>query len=129
MGAGNIIGNIEVLVVDDDDAIRCLVSDALRREGFRVLEAENGRVGVEHVRAAARPFSLVLMDHNMPEMDGLAACRLIHRCSPQTPIVMMSTDSLSSQVGAAGARAFLPKPFILDELINCVTEHLHPTSE
>ncbi|NND58981.1 MAG: response regulator transcription factor [Gammaproteobacteria bacterium] len=113
-----------VLVVDDDNSIRQLVGSALSRAGFNVTLAANGRIGVEHVRAATRPFGLILMDHHMPEMDGLKACRVMRSCAPDTPIIMMSTDQLSPVVREAGADDFLPKPFAIRELINCINKHI-----
>src|SRR5262249_56314259 len=65
-----------VLVIDDDALILSTLAELLRAHGHRILEAPTGRVGIEVARAE-RP-DLILMDHHMPEMDGLAVVRALY---------------------------------------------------
>lgn len=118
---------IRALVVDDDFALRDLVASALRRDGYEVTLAPTGRIGVEHLRHASGGFGVVVMDHQMPDMDGLSACRVMHSCAPQTPIIMMSSERLESEVIDAGACAFLHKPFAPRQLLDCVQRHVAKT--
>lgn len=112
------------LVVDDDYALRDLVASTLRSQGYEVTMAPSGRIGVEHLRSAPDRFRIVVMDHHMPDMDGLSACRVMHETAPNTPIIMMSTANLSSEVAGAGACAFLHKPFAPSELLECIERHV-----
>jgi CheY-like chemotaxis protein len=109
-----------VLVVDDDPRIVALLIEALAAGGYRVLAA----LGAQALRLAreARP-AVVLLDLQMPQMDGAEVCRRL-RAEPATaaiPIVLMSADE---RLGAA-ARALavddqLPKPFKLSDLFVAV---------
>ena len=113
-----------VLVIDDDLATRQLFGTVLERQGFDVHLAANGRVAVEQIRSDPHDYSLVLMDHYMPEMDGLTACRALRKYLPTTPIVLMSSAELRTLALEAGADAFLSKPFPLGDLIACVSEYV-----
>ena len=84
-----------VLVVEDDGATRAVLRRALEKEGWKVSEAENGRVGLE--RVAAETPALILLDLMMPEMDGfefLDGLRAGHPVSPP-PVVVITAKTLS----------------------------------
>lgn len=115
--AGN---DIHVLVVDDDYSVRDLVALTLNHRGYQVTVAANGRIGVEHVRAAPDRYDLVLLDCQMPEMDGWSARNAIIGCAPGTPVVMMSTQAVKFDEDPAGASLFLRKPFAARELVEFV---------
>lgn len=117
-------GRIRALVVDDDYALRDLVASTLRGKGFDVTLATTGRIGVEHLRSAPDGFRVVVMDHHMPDMDGLSACRIMRSCAPETPIIMMSSNRLESEVASAGANAFLHKPFAPSQLLDCIDRYV-----
>lgn len=117
-------GAKSVLIVDDDHAVRELAGTALRRAGFDVTFAPNGRTGIERFCSMSERFDLILMDYRMPEMDGLSACRVIRDCAPDTPIVIMSTEGVGEAALSAGATAFLAKPVLAHDLIDCVTRHI-----
>ena len=114
-----------VLVVDDDNSLRTLLVQALGREGFDIATAANGRAAVEQFCASGNDIHLALIDYEMPELDGLSACRALRNCcAPGTPIILMSAEPVQSAALDAGANAFLGKPFDLDDLLNCVREHI-----
>ncbi|MDH3646827.1 MAG: response regulator [Gammaproteobacteria bacterium] len=113
-----------VLVVDDDYSVRALISTTLKRNGFDVTMATNGRIGVEHVRATPDRYKLILLDNHMPEMDGLTACRVIRQFAPKSPVVLMSSETEPDDLEASGAREFFPKPFQAADLINLVDRHI-----
>lgn len=120
---------IRALVVDDDYALRDLVASTLRSHGYEVTLAPTGRAGVEHLRSAPDQFRLVVMDHNMPDMDGLSACRIMRDYAPGLPIIMMSSAPLAAEAADAGASAFLYKPFAPGELLDCIGRNVETPTE
>ena len=109
---------MNVLVVDDEPAVRDALDRALRAEGYRVSTAADGRAALDAVESD-RP-DLVVMDVLMPVMDGLEACRAIRAAGDRTPILVLTArDSVADRVEGldAGADDYLVKPFALDELL------------
>jgi two-component system, chemotaxis family, chemotaxis protein CheY len=102
-----------ILVVDDATTVRMYYRDVLEQAGFAVEEAVNGFEGLE--KAVAERFDLVLVDVNMPKMDGYAFLRR-GRTMPElqaVPAVMISTESGAQdrdRAYAAGANLYLVKP-------------------
>jgi two-component system, chemotaxis family, chemotaxis protein CheY len=102
-----------ILVVDDATTVRMYYRDVLEQAGFAVEEAVNGFEGLE--KAVAESFDLVLVDVNMPKMDGYAFLRR-GRTMPElqaVPAVMISTESGAQdrdRAYAAGANLYLVKP-------------------
>ncbi|MDQ1729737.1 MAG: two-component system, cell cycle response regulator DivK [Pyrinomonadaceae bacterium] len=108
-----------ILVVDDFDDTRLLLRTWLERQGFRVLEAENGTRAVA-VAETERP-NLIIMDVEMPEMDGLAATRKLRELKnfDIVPIVAVSAygaDQYRDHALAAGCNKYISTPFEPDEL-------------
>ena len=109
-----------VLVVDDEDAIRAVVSEVLADEGYDVQTARNGREAVDLVRDW-RP-DLIVLDLMMPIMDGrrfLEACRRQCLCR-DVPIILMSAGRRASELSGLSVQAFIAKPFDLDDLLATV---------
>ena len=108
-----------ILIVDDFDDTRLLLRTWLQRKGYRVVEAENGNRAV----AAAerdRP-DLIIMDVEMPELDGLAATRRIRKLEDfaGVPIVAVSAygaDQYREHALAAGCNEYVSTPFEPEEL-------------
>ncbi len=102
-----------VLIVDDATTVRMYHRQLLEAEGYDAEEAENGVEALEH--ALTSPFDLLLVDVNMPKMDGY---RLLHevRCTPELaaiPAIMISTEDRASdreQAYRAGANLYMVKP-------------------
>ncbi len=106
-----------ILVVDDDAKIVRLVRTYLEREGFRVVEALDGRSALAAIALEAP--ALVVLDVMLPEVDGLSIARAVRRTS-QTPIVMISARGTTADRIAGlseGADDYLPKPFSPAELV------------
>jgi len=103
-----------ILVVDDNQRNRNMLSRRLERQGYGVVTAQNGRVALEAVRA--QPFDLVLLDIMMPDMDGYEVLQRL-KCDEllrHIPVIMISAlDELDSAVRCIelGAEDYLPKPF------------------
>ena len=106
---------MKALVVDDSRAMRSIIGKFLRELGFEVFESASGLQALVDIRKI-EGLSLVLVDWNMPEMDG---CTLLQRVrqEPQfhdVPIMMVTTESEMEQVAVAleaGANEYLMKPF------------------
>jgi adenylate cyclase len=112
-----------VLVVDDSAAIRHLVADCLRRQGFKVETAVDGQDGL--AKASATPPDLVLTDYDMPRMTGFELVLALRRNigTRDVPIVMLTardTQRDQAQMRAAGLTSYLIKPFGTDKCIAIV---------
>jgi len=111
----------KVLVVDDIAESRAVVLDLLTPLSFVVSEAASGCAGVE--AALQQPPDLIIMDLAMPQLDGLAATRLLRQSDlcREVPIIAVSASVStkdSAQCLAAGMNAFLPKPLDADKLLD-----------
>jgi two-component system KDP operon response regulator KdpE len=107
----------KILIVDDESGLRELVRINLEHEGYGVVQAENGVLGLEAVQGE-HP-DLVIMDVMMPEMDGWEACRKLREFS-QVPVLMLTARVQSQDIVTgldSGADDYLLKPFNMDELM------------
>ncbi len=108
------------LVVDDSRAMRAILSQFLKAEGFEVSEAGDGDEALRRLEDAGR-VDVVLVDWNMPGMDGLTLVRTV-RADPRFAairILMVTTETDVSLIQAAldaGANEYLMKPFVTDAL-------------
>jgi two-component system chemotaxis response regulator CheY len=111
---------LRALLVEDSRAMRAYVASILEAAGFEVTECDNG---FEALRVLPRGgFGLVIADVNMPDVSGIEVTRFVRRTVgyERTPVVVISTDASEEdrrRVIAAGANAFLAKPFTADELV------------
>ena len=116
-----------VLVVDDDPAIRGLLADALRSEGYAVDLAAHGREALEAMRAR-RPATIVL-DLMMPIMDGftfMEACRRERLCTDVPIVVISAVQEALRRVDELPVQACIAKPFDLDELMRVIEHCVRP---
>nr|WP_218892230.1 response regulator transcription factor [Granulicella arctica] len=107
-----------MLVVDDESAIRQVISKTLRGLGFDTFESARGEEAVSLIGLSQ--FDAVLLDINMPGMGGIAACRAIRKIAPTLPILMLTVrDAEDDKVEAleAGADDYVTKPFAVRELV------------
>lgn len=102
----------KVLLVDDEERIRKLVGDFLRREDFRVIEAKDGREALE-IMEADEQISLVILDVMMPEYDGWAVLREIRKKSMLPVIMLTARDGEEDEIFGLelGADEYISKPF------------------
>jgi len=106
-----------LLIVDDERSIRLSLRTILGNFGFETVEAARGEEALALVRTAQ--FDAVLLDINMPGMDGIEVCRIMRKAAPRLPIVMLTVQgSEDHKVEAldAGADDYITKPFQLREL-------------
>ena len=112
---------LRVLFVDDDPAASRLYKSYLSAEGHEVVIADSG---IEAVEAAERnTFDVVVMDLNMPGLDGWMSMSLIKARRPKLPVVVLTGDTgkdLETRAKTAGAAGFLTKPCQPDRLIRAL---------
>jgi two-component system chemotaxis response regulator CheY len=117
-----------ILVVDDSSSLRALVKMSLSRAGYDVLEAADGRQALAQLDQAAK-VHLVVSDVNMPAMDGITFLQEVkkHPRHRFTPVIMLTTEDSGTrmaQAKAAGAKAWLLKPFKPPMLLDAVSRVL-----
>lgn len=120
-----------VMVVDDSPTVRKLVSLTLERRGYRVISAFDGVAAIKEL-GSCRP-DLILLDINMPRLDGYRLCKLIkkHEATQTIPVVMLSGkdgmfDKLRGRL--VGCSDYITKPFEADALTHKVAKYLTSTS-
>jgi CheY-like chemotaxis protein len=119
-----------VLLVEDDRDHQPLLSLMLRKSGSEVAIAENGRVAFDMAcaaREAGAPFDIIVMDLQMPVLDGVAATRLLRAEGFTNPIIALSARAISSDRDrclAAGCDDFLSKPVTRPRLAQMLSDHL-----
>ncbi|QTN26462.1 CHASE domain-containing protein [Rhodoferax sp. AJA081-3] len=116
------LAGMRLLVVEDNKINQMVAKGLLVKEGAEVTLADDGQLGVAAVAAAQPPFDAVLMDVQMPVMDGYAATRAIRQelGMAELPIVAMTANAMASDRAAcldAGMDDHIGKPFVLDDLV------------
>lgn len=112
-----------ILAVDDSASMRQMVAFTLKNAGYDVVEAADGKEGLD--RARSRNVSVVLTDQNMPNMDGIALVKAL-RNLPQykaTPILILTTessDAMKAKGKEAGATGWMVKPFDPNKLLEVI---------
>jgi len=109
------VTQLSILVVDDEDAVRELLTWMLQDAGHLVYEAIDGQEALAFLRDHGR-VDLVLSDVNMPRMDGLALSREMRTAWPAVPLLLISGRPPPSE-----PRPFLPKPFRWDTLSRAIS--------
>jgi len=114
--------NIEMLalIVDDDDFCYKILSTYLKIMGVNYVRASSGIEAME-VCASNQKISLVLLDMQLPDMDGIAICKAIRKMSPGMVVIFQTgvSDPVYKDLGIeAGARYYLTKPIIYRELLS-----------
>ena len=107
----------KVLVADDEEGLRFVLSEALKHEGCAVDLASNGEEALQ--RAMSTPYDLYVLDMKMPKCDGMEVLRGIRRRYPDALVVMITafgTQKLAIEALQAGAYDYFTKPFEMDEL-------------
>ena len=121
----NVTLNAKILLIEDGFDNQQLISTHLRKAGAEVTIAENGRIGLE--KAMAQRFDLILMDMQMPEMDGQTATGELRRRGVGVPIIALTAHAMAEDRArclAAGCTDYLSKPVRKDVLLNTVGGYL-----
>lgn len=106
-----------ILVVDDDDSVRRLVSTMLESAGNHIVSAVNGAEAVAVYRSYAHQIDLIVTDINMPVMDGVQAILRIRMTNPAVKIICMTGDSADQ---CPDGVVLLRKPFSIEGLFQAV---------
>ena len=119
-----------ILIVDDSSSLRTVVRMALSRAGYGVIEAEDGVKGLSALNAADK-VHLIVSDVNMPNMDGITFVTQVkqHPKHRFIPVIMLTTegeDERKNQGRAAGAKAWMVKPFNPPQLLDAVSKLILP---
>jgi two-component system KDP operon response regulator KdpE len=108
---------LRVLVIDDEPPIRKLLRLGLAAHGYHILEAPNGKTGLELLAEAP---DLIILDLGLPDMQGLELSRMIRARNESVPIVVLSSrgdEAGKVQALDYGADDYVTKPFGMDELL------------
>jgi two-component system cell cycle sensor histidine kinase/response regulator CckA len=120
-----------VLLVEDEGALRKLMTKVLERAGFQVVEAKDGEQAVEICKSGAEPFDIVVSDLAMPKLNGLQLKEIIAGLCPATKFLLISgyaEDVVEDPAILRTDTHFLEKPFLPDELVLKVREILRGRS-
>jgi CheY-like chemotaxis protein len=118
-----------VLVVDDNDMNRDVLSRRLQREGYEVSTVENGRKALDIL--AVEKYDIILLDIMMPDMDGFETLKRIRSDEKlkKLPVVMLTSlnemEDVKKCIGL-GANDYVLKPYNIDDLKNRIEKHLGP---
>jgi CheY-like chemotaxis protein len=111
-----------VLVVEDDDDVRTLISLILRETGYNVYEACDGLEAIDALKK--RRYDVLLTDYHMPKMDGLELLDLTRAMWPELPVILATSDVLLTEQTPNSllepAYAILEKPFVRAELLTLI---------
>jgi PAS domain S-box-containing protein len=116
-----------VLIMDDEAAIRDVLVDLLEMHGLQVLTAENGLVGIQVFRQHQQEIGAVVVDMQMPVMNGAEAIRELVKIDPEVELILTSGYSelnLAPELTRSTSLVFLQKPYSLDALIKTVEERI-----
>lgn len=120
-GAGNI------LLVEDEDAVRMFSARALREKGYKIFEASNGDDALELLKTEPESMDLIITDVIMPNMDGVEFVDKVREHSPNIKVIFISgytEDKFKNILGRDNITHFLPKPFTLKDLAGKVKDVL-----
>ncbi|MBC7859319.1 MAG: response regulator [Burkholderiaceae bacterium] len=118
-----------ILIVDDSASLRQVVAIALKGAGYDVIEAGDGKIGLS--RLDGRKIHLIVSDVNMPNMDGITFVTELKKLPAYrfTPVIMLTTESQEGKKRegqAAGAKAWMVKPFQPAQLLAAVAKLVMP---
>ncbi|AKT32516.1 response regulator [Pseudomonas syringae pv. actinidiae] len=118
-----------VLVVDDSSSVRQVVGIALKSAGYDVIEACDGKDALN--KLTGQKVHLIISDVNMPNMDGITFVKEVKKLASYkfTPIIMLTTESQESKKAegqAAGAKAWVVKPFQPAQMLAAVSKLILP---
>ncbi len=113
-----------ILIVDDSESIREVVSFTLENEGYNVLVGEDGKDALKHLNS---PIDLILTDLHMPVMNGIEFIKSVRSTTEHksTPILFLTTESQTAkkiEAKEAGATGWIIKPFVPAKLIEAINK-------
>ncbi len=113
----------KILIVDDEESIHLLYKEELEEEGYKVFSAMSGEEGLK-LFEEEQP-DLVILDINMPGMDGIEVLRQMKQLHPDIPVILSSAyPEYKQDLASWASDDYIVKSFNLDELKNSVKRHL-----
>jgi len=109
-----------VLVIEDEEPVRKLITEALRIHGYKVLSASDGKAGLELYSRQPASIDIVLLDITMPEMSGNVVLKNIIEINPDARIIISSGHSEEEIKKITQARAYLTKPYCISTLTETI---------
>jgi len=120
-----------ILVVEDEPDIRRINAEVLMRSGYKVDTAEDGHLGWKAVSVAPESYALLITDHNMPGLTGLALVKKLRDARMTLPVILATgafpDGDLFIRYPWLQPAATLPKPYTMEELLGTVKRFLHAT--
>ena len=115
-----------VLTIDDDPEILQALRALLREEGFNVLSTTSGPKGLDMLRYGGRDIRIVLLDYNMPQLNGAETLKHLRSIAPQAKVIALTGVNLNllPESFREGVERFIPKPFRTAELVATIRELL-----
>ena len=120
------LNSAKILVVDDGKTNRNIIKVVLSRHDMEIVEAENGQEALD-IYAAEQDIDLILMDMQMPILDGYGATAKLREDGFDVPVVALTGNVIKGEKEkcfAAGCSGFLPKPIVIDDLIEQVAQYV-----
>ena len=127
--AGPRLAGLSILAAEDVEINRLVLADLLQQEGARVVFAENGQQAIDHLatREQRDSFDVVLMDVQMPVLDGLTATRRLRVLAPDLPVIGLTAHALADERTKcldAGMVEHVTKPIDIDALVAAIRRHV-----
>ncbi len=120
-------GHETVLVVDDEQPVRAVIQAMLVFRGYKVIEAGDGAEAIERFRSGGEKINLVLLDLQMPRLNGWDTMEKIHELNPATPVLLLSggvSDPPGNGDALSRSAGMIRKPFASTELLRAVRKAL-----
>jgi two-component system response regulator ArlR len=121
---------MKILIVEDEIGIANFLKQGLEEEGYAVLVANDGKMGLE--LALSQKVNIILLDWILPQMTGIEVCQSIRKTDTTTPIIFLTAkDTVQETIEGlkAGANDYIKKPFSFDELVERIKIHFRNQTE
>ncbi|MCK5100024.1 MAG: response regulator, partial [Desulfobacteraceae bacterium] len=121
-------GSGRILIVDDDEVIRLVASNMLKRCGYEVTLANDGQIALDFLESSEKGFDLMILDLIMPNKNGYETFMSMKEKGYNMPVIVATgfkDDSLAQEIGRQGAQIIMQKPFTIGQLSKAVYEVLH----
>jgi two-component system response regulator AtoC len=121
---------VRILIIDDDATVRRSLEVALKKNGYDVDGAENGKEAIK--KSKAKLYNLALVDLRLPDMDGIGLLTSMREAAPKmVKIIITGYPSQENAIEAVnrGADGYLVKPYTVEELLRKIKEHLQKQRE
>ncbi len=119
------LSSISILVVDDEEGLREVLREELEYEGAKIIEAENGKAGLEKLKT--NKIDVVISDIRMPILDGISFLKTLRLDCPVTPLFFLCTgysDTSVQQAKRLGANDLFSKPYNINAMITRILSDL-----